>query len=156
DKSKPLGAILRDRGALDAGEHELLDALVQKHLARHGDDPRRSLAALAALDTPARRGLAAVAGADVRGSLVGGGAAGLTAAAPGVPPPDPIPRSALPQPPPTAAHYRVLRSHARGGLGEVYVAEDTELGRHVALKEIQARHADNDRSRRRFVLEAEI
>jgi serine/threonine protein kinase len=36
------------------------------------------------------------------------------------------------------------------------VALDTELGREVALKEIQARHADNASSRARFVLEAEI
>ncbi len=52
--------------------------------------------------------------------------------------------------------YRVLRPHARGGLGEVFVAEDTELGRHVALKEIQADQADRAESRTRFVLEASL
>jgi serine/threonine-protein kinase len=50
----------------------------------------------------------------------------------------------------------VLRSHAQGGLGEVFVAEDTELHREVALKEIQPHHADNPVSRARFLLEAEI
>jgi serine/threonine-protein kinase len=52
--------------------------------------------------------------------------------------------------------FRILRPHARGGLGEVFVAEDGELHREVALKQMQARHADNPRTRARFVLEAEI
>src|SRR5207247_4959961 len=50
----------------------------------------------------------------------------------------------------------VLRPHARGGLGEVFVAEDTEVHREVALKEIQHRHADDAGSRARFLLEAEV
>lgn len=56
----------------------------------------------------------------------------------------------------TRSRYRILRAHARGGLGEVYVAQDEELHREVALKEIQARHAHDETSRTRFVLEAEV
>ena len=52
--------------------------------------------------------------------------------------------------------YRVLSAHARGGLGEVFLAEDTELHRRVALKEIQARHAANPTRLARFIAEAEI
>src|SRR5262249_50133436 len=52
--------------------------------------------------------------------------------------------------------YRVLRPHARGGLGEVFVAEDTELHREVAFKEIQKPYAHDAHSRSRFLLEAEV
>src|SRR5207248_1681334 len=60
-------------------------------------------------------------------------------------------------PGPTAGlRYRILRAHAKGGLGEVSVAEDQELHREVALKEIQERHAHDPISRGRFLLEAEV
>ena len=52
--------------------------------------------------------------------------------------------------------FRVLRQHARGGLGEVFVARDEEFGREVALKQIQTKFADHRESRARFTMEAEI
>lgn len=56
----------------------------------------------------------------------------------------------------SCGRFRVLRQHARGGLGRIYVARDEQLGREVALKEIHPEHADDSTSRSRFLLEAEV
>ncbi len=164
DKATPLGQILVGQGALPEDAHHLLDALVQKHLAMHGGDPERSLASVSSLG-PVRDELRRVADTDLHASLArvpahppgqeatavrgGDGRAGEA---------DPFATRPPSAGTPTASglRFRVLRPHARGGLGEVFVALDTELGREVALKEIQARHADDPGSRSRFVREAEI
>jgi serine/threonine-protein kinase len=52
--------------------------------------------------------------------------------------------------------YRILRPHARGGLGQVSIAEDMELSREVAFKELREQYADDPDRRARFAFEAEI
>ncbi len=52
--------------------------------------------------------------------------------------------------------FCIVRPHASGGLGAVFVALDTELDREVALKQIHDDHADDPTSRYRFLIEAQI
>jgi serine/threonine-protein kinase len=54
------------------------------------------------------------------------------------------------------ARIRLVNLHATGGLGEVFVARDENLGRTVALKRLRVSHRQNARSRGRFLREAEI
>jgi eukaryotic-like serine/threonine-protein kinase len=50
--------------------------------------------------------------------------------------------------------YRVVRLIGRGGMGDVYAAEDPRLGRQVALKLLPALHTEDETRIRRFQLEA--
>jgi serine/threonine-protein kinase len=153
DKGKPLGAILYEQGHLTADHLRLLDDLVANHLQAHGGDSQKGLSTLSPLPPAVWQEFEAVADPDVRACLARCGSTARGAGRTNDWPADVIP----PIPPPAPrVRYRVLRPHAKGGLGEVFVAEDAELGRRVALKEIRAERAGEPASRQRFLLEAEI
>ncbi len=52
------------------------------------------------------------------------------------------------------AHYKILKKIGSGGMGDVYVAEDTKLDRKVALKVLPPELAENEERRARFKREA--
>src|SRR5713226_8747938 len=58
------------------------------------------------------------------------------------------------QPNTTISRYRILSCLGAGGMGEVYLAQDTKLDRKVALKILPAEVAANQERMRRFVQEA--
>jgi serine/threonine protein kinase/formylglycine-generating enzyme required for sulfatase activity len=138
DESRSLAEYLARRGDLDDRQCSLLDELVERSLANRRADAS-TCDGLTTLGDPelddslahVRSGLA-VAPNDDRVTW----RASISTTA--------------------GQRFHILRPHAKGGLGNVHVAYDTELNREVALKEIQQRFADDPVSRSRFEREAEV
>jgi tRNA A-37 threonylcarbamoyl transferase component Bud32 len=152
EKHRPLGEILVGQGALAPEDRALLEPMVARHIQMHCCDSQRSLAALSStglVPTTLRR----IADPDVQASLDHlGTARGETDGG------SDSQDSALVdgESGSMGGRYRILRFHAEGGLGRVFVARDAELRREVALKQIKDEHADDPHRRARFLVEAEI
>ena len=142
NKNQPMSEILQQHKAISTDQREILERLVQMFLAKHEGDVEKSLASVSSVPC-LHSELTRIDDPDINASLVHVGAGH----------PDEL-KTVL-QPVDSFGRFRILRPHARGGLGQVSVALDQEIHREVALKEILPDHLDQS-SRERFVLEAEI
>ena len=122
------------------------------HVKKHGGDVEKSLAAVPA-GTSTRENLARLGDPDLEWTLNHVATGRGSTQGEDV---DHTVSHALGESTSDGQRFRILRPHARGGLGAVFVALDSELHREVALKQILDHHADDPTSRQRFLMEAEI
>ena len=149
--SRPLGDVLSSRNSLSAEARQWLDRLVHERVERNAYESESKLGY--SVISPSSAGISASGDAVSDSSDPLWNPAEQTT---------PVPSKANANTQGTGvadapkSRYEILWSHARGGLGQIYVAQDTQLHRRVALKEIQPEQAEDPVSRDRFVIEAEI
>jgi tetratricopeptide (TPR) repeat protein len=148
DGAQTLASVLAHRGAIGAERIALLEALVAEELQQHAGDAETSLAGAVAQE-PSYDFLFALDDGAVKASLDQARARAHSVASTVTTVTDGAPH-------PPAGRYRSKRFYRGGGLGDIYIADDLELGREVALKEIKPTLADDPGSRSRFVFEAEV
>ena len=143
DQSHTLDEILLEHAWLDHETRELLVAVVERHLQVHGGNVEQGLAALSddtmVAELPrhpsvSREQTAPQPAHDPLATV--SGAAGNAS--------------------PSIGRFRISGPSIKGGMGKVSPAQDQELHREVALKEIRPEFADDPTCRGRFILEAEI
>src|SRR5262245_10470515 len=137
-----LADLLMERGWIVAEDRSHIEYLLERKLQKHSGDPRASLAAI---DDNIKRSLAALGDAEIHQSLAslspsdGTGQDGTV---------DFFPEA--------QQRYSLVRLHASGGIGRIWLARDSYLQRDVALKELRPERAEDSTLWARFLNEAQI
>ena len=142
DPARAIAEILVAQKAIDPRTREIVEDVVARHLEQHHGDVEQSLATLDAkgLIPPE---LASVLGDSLTSEARPPASAGAEASTP----------VSLDGYASGGTRSRVLGPQERGGMGEVLVARDLELGRKVLLKQLPDRNADDPGHRASFLKE---
>jgi PAS domain S-box-containing protein len=138
-KTVPLSDVLIERGWLSSEDASHVEYLVERHLrqGRHAD------ALLLRLPTAVKESLLGLGDPEIRQSLGE------------MPTTDDASTSVTSFDCPES-RYSSRQLHAVGGIGRVWLARDTHLGRDVALKELKPEQQNNRAAKARFLREAQI
>jgi serine/threonine-protein kinase len=142
-KTLLLADILIDQGWLTPQDRADVDRLLERKLRKHDGDARASLVEMTVPSL--RQTLEALESSVLQQSL-----AGLDESAGGTG------QSTVAYEPKRLGRYTLMQQHARGGIGQVWLARDAALRRDVALKEIRPDRRGNPQIWLRFLEEARI
>jgi eukaryotic-like serine/threonine-protein kinase len=141
-KHVPLADLLVERGWLTAADKAHVEWLLGCQVRKHRGDAHASLAVVA--DGAVRHALSALEDVEVRQSLAD------------LAPPAAASGETINYAPGPGQRYTLTRLHATGGIGRVWLAYDSDLGREVALKELRPERSQNWGFADRFLHEARI
>lgn len=141
-KERSLAQLLVERGWITEEDKREVERVLERKLNKHGGDVRHTLGS--------------VAGDGVRAALGELKEPAIRTSLDGLPPASGALTSTVSAPPVERSRYTITRLHAEGGLGRIFVAQDQELNREVALKEIKPQQAQHPEACRRFLTEAQV